>query len=74
MKKQFVVLSKYKLDSYENKKSRNEFIAEDLIDIICIDSSLIITDLEHLNQLKKEYPSNKYEYTITIERKLNEKH
>ena len=65
MKTTFTILARYRLDSHESNNS--EFLSEDLIDIICNDDSIIITEPEYLNAIKKDHPKNKFLYTITIE-------
>lgn len=64
----FVILSRFKLDAHESNCT--DFVAEDLIDLINNDDTIIVTDLEHLEEIKNASPYNRYEYSIKIESKV----
>jgi len=61
----FVILCEYKLDAHEN--ANQEFMYDDLHEMIGNDRALIVTDLDQLQAIKKDNPNHKFEYKIKIE-------
>ncbi len=61
----FVILSEYKLDAHDN--SNQDFIYDDLHEMIGNDRSLIITDSDQVEAVKRDNINHKFEYKVTIE-------
>ncbi len=64
----FTILSKYKIPAVETGLS--SFIAEDLLESIESDSSLIVTSSDYLDDIKNSNPLHKFEYEIVIRKKI----
>ena len=62
----FIILSTYKMDAVENNCS--EFLAEDLLEAIESDKSLIVTAVEHVGVIRQENPRHKFEYEIVVKK------